>query len=174
MIHTRSIRRGIAFTSVAALAFGVLAGCGGSLTDYGCSDRDVKLADTLNELPVLGASPENGKPVSEESGCDDDDGFAYATRYYASDLDRARLQDFYRTAAERDGWQSVNDTATSSGEGLVTSIAASCFTREMDGVTAHLGLFFPSDLNGSADSADVPEDEYGLRVTASHDGNAWC
>ncbi|MEU4423894.1 hypothetical protein AB0F81_24960 [Actinoplanes sp. NPDC024001] len=152
--------------ALAVLTVAALSGCGlTELITYGCSDRDREFAGTLAGLPVLAAHPDGATEVGAGSGCDDDDGFAHAGRNYRSDLDRAAIQDFYRAAAEKDGWAAGGER---------TDAATSCFTREIDGTTAYLSIWYPSDFNDTPGLGDAPEDEYGLNVTASHDGDAWC
>ncbi|WP_328467442.1 hypothetical protein OHA21_49050 [Actinoplanes sp. NBC_00393] len=152
-----------------------LTACGsGSVFGGGCSHRDRAFAGDLNELAILGVHPDGAEGVGEGFGCDEDDGFAHAGRSYRSRLDRPGVQTFYRTAAEQDGWTWSGDGPGVPSTGLVVSAARSCFTKEVDGTTAYLAVWFPSDFNDTPGVPDAPADEYGLEVTASHDGAAWC
>lgn len=161
--------------ALAVLVLGTLTGCGlEEIVTYGCSDRDVRFATALRQLPILAVHPDDAQVVDEGSGCDDDDGFAHAGRTYRSALTRDGVLAFYRTAAERDGWRFSGGNSATPSTGLMVSAAASCFTREVDGTTAYLSVWFPSDFNGLEGERDAPADEYGLNVTASHDGAAWC
>lgn len=57
-------------------ATGVWALSGGL---YGCTSADQALAPTLASLSILDAHPSQTQPKDERhSGCDEDDGFAYA------------------------------------------------------------------------------------------------
>lgn len=70
---------------------------------------------------------------------------------------------FYRAMAAKDGWQPDSDRRD---EGL-------CFSKPYGTVTAYLSVWFPSfyDIEGEPRANAM---EYGLDVTASHDGSAWC
>ncbi|MBM2614502.1 hypothetical protein JIG36_02885 [Actinoplanes sp. LDG1-06] len=160
---------------VGALAAGSLSGCGvGSLLDYGCSDRDVRLGPVLAQEPVLAEQPDGAIRLGDFSGCDDDDGFAYAGRSYRSDLSRDEVLTFYRAAAEKHGWTWAGDGTPVPSTGLVISAAQACFTKVIDDADAHLSVWFPADFNGVPGEPDAPADEYGLDLRASHDGAAWC
>ncbi len=52
-------------------------------------------------------------------------------------------------------------------EGLVASGARLCFTKPLNDVIGYLSVWFPSDFGDN--TAD-----YGVEVTASHDGAAGC
>ncbi|MER5861824.1 hypothetical protein [Kitasatospora sp. NPDC002040] len=152
------------------LGLTVLAGCGaagvwavtGGL--YGCTSRDQELADGLRTLPVLDARRPDARQLDRRySGCDEDDGFAYAGQHYEHGGTPAELLAFYRAEASGDGWQPAPD-------GHAGQL---CFTKPYGTVTAHLKVWVP----GTFDSAGEPPanpGEYGLEVTASHDGSAWC
>jgi len=62
--------------------------------------------------------------------------------------------------------------------GLAAYVAfGGCTLRDMDladgSVTAHLSVWFPSTYDIAGEPPAKPT-EYGLEVTASHDGSAWC
>ncbi|MFH8803763.1 hypothetical protein ACH4F6_29825 [Streptomyces sp. NPDC017936] len=148
-------------------ATGVWALSGGL---YGCTRADEELAPTLASLSILDAHPSRTQPRHERhSGCDEDDGFAYAGQYYRLTTSRADVLAFYREAAAKDGWrlESASSSPSPAPGGLAVDTSALCFEKPVAGTTAHLAVWFPGDLGDSAD-------DFGLEVTASHDGTAWC
>ncbi|MEW1903655.1 hypothetical protein ACFQ67_31240 [Streptomyces sp. NPDC056488] len=148
-------------------ATGVWALSGGL---YGCTGADQELAPTLASLSILDAHPSQTQPQDERySGCDEDDGFAYAGQYYRYTTSRVGVLSFYRQAAVEDGWrlESANPSPSPAPDSLAVDTSALCFEKTVAGTTAHLAVWFPSDLGDSAGN-------YGLDVTASHDGSAWC
>ncbi|WEH16494.1 hypothetical protein [Streptomyces sp. VNUA24] len=148
-------------------ATGVWALSGGL---YGCTEADEELAPVLASLSILDAQPNRTQPDDERySGCDEDDGFAYAGQYYRLTTSRASVLTFYRKAAAEDGWRLASaDSSPSPAPGsLAVGTSALCFEKPIAGTTAHLAVWFPSDLGDGAD-------DFGLEVTASHDGTAWC
>ncbi|MFI0084666.1 hypothetical protein [Streptomyces bobili] len=148
-------------------ATGVWALSGGL---YGCTKADERLAPTLASLSVLDAHPSRTRPQDERySGCDEDDGFAYAGQSYRLTTSRAEVLTFYRHAATEGGWRlkSTNPSPAPAPDSLAVDISALCFEKPVAGTTAHLAVWFPGDLGDSPDA-------YGLEVTASHDGTAWC
>ncbi|MFE5832727.1 hypothetical protein ACFQ8W_21070 [Streptomyces sp. NPDC056508] len=148
-------------------ATGVWALSGGL---YGCTGADQELAPTLASLSILDAHPSQTQPQDERySGCDEDDGFAYAGQYYRYTTSRVGVLSFYRQAAVEDGWrlESANPSPSPAPDSLAVDTSALCFEKTVAGTTAHLAVWFPSDLGDSTGN-------YGLDVTASHDGSAWC
>lgn len=148
-------------------ATGVWALSGGL---YGCTRADEELAPTLASSSILDAHASQTRPRDERySGCDEDDGFAYAGQYYRLTTSRASVLTFYRKAATEYGWRlkSANPSPSPAPGSLAIDISALCFEKSVAGTTAHLAVWFPSDLGDSPD-------DYGLEVTASHDGTAWC
>ncbi|WP_285558823.1 hypothetical protein [Actinoplanes regularis] len=118
--------------------------------------------------------PDAAAPKDRYSGCDTDDGFAYAGQRYQTALDRESIMSFYRAAATADGWHADGENPTPvPSAGLVVSGAAGCFHNEIDGATAYLNVWFPSDLNVPGETQE-PKDVYGIELTGSHDGDAWC
>ncbi|GAA1278873.1 hypothetical protein Psi02_60910 [Planotetraspora silvatica] len=74
------------------------------------------------------------------------------------------MQSFYAKAAKVDGWTpEIDPTGPPRGQG------EQCFTKTIDGTTAHLHLWYPADLEATGE-----RDQYGIEITASHDGGAWC
>ncbi|MFJ8696925.1 hypothetical protein [Streptomyces roseolilacinus] len=149
------------------VATGVWALSGGL---YGCTRADEELAPTLASLSILDTHPSQTQPEDERySGCDEDDGFAYAGQYYRLTTSRADVLAFYREAAAEDGWrlEGANPSPSPTPDSLAIDTSALCFEKLAAGTTVHLAVWFPSDLGGSSD-------DYGLEVTASHDGTAWC
>ncbi|MFD9612885.1 hypothetical protein ACFWWS_26340 [Streptomyces sp. NPDC059083] len=148
-------------------ATGVWALSGGL---YGCTGSDEELAPTLASLSILDAHPSQTQPKGERySGCDEDDGFAYAGQYYRHTMSRVGVLSFYRQAAAEDGWrlESADPSPAPAPGSLVVDSSALCFEKPVAGATAHLAVWFPGDLGDRAGG-------YGLEITASHDGAAWC
>ncbi|MET9650540.1 hypothetical protein ABZZ44_09740 [Streptomyces sp. NPDC006460] len=152
------------------LGLTVLAGCGvtgvwavsGGL--YGCTFRDQELADELATFAVLEVRPPDARKSGKRySSCDEDDGFADAGQHYEHTGTREELLAFYRAMAAKDGWQPGRDRRD---DGL-------CFSKPYGAVTAYLSVWFPSsyDIEGEP---RANAKEYGLDVSASHDGSAWC
>jgi hypothetical protein len=122
----------------------------------------------------MSARPNTAAPQERYSGCDMDDGFAYAGRRYQIELDREYVLSFYRSAAIADQWQAEGGNLTPvPSVGLVASAAVGCFHKQIDGPVAYLRVWFPSDLN-VPDATQEPEDLYGIDLTGSHDGDAFC
>ena len=58
---------------------------------------------------------------------------------------------------------------------LVIAGPGVCYTRQVDGTTAYLLVWSPSDLNGPGPTEpQAPADLYGVEITAAHDCEAWC
>lgn len=174
MINT-SLRRAVGLAVMGALAVGTSSGCSGLLSSLGgCSARDGRFAATLADLPIMSLHPGAATPKDRYSGCDTDDGFAYAGQRYQTELDRESIMSFYRAAATADGWLADGENPTPvPSAGLVVSAAAGCFHKEIDGTTAHLSVWFPSDLDVPGEIQE-PKDVFGVDLTGSHDGDAWC
>lgn len=175
MIHVR-LRRAVGLAVVGT----VLVCCAwwqrdGVLMPFiGCSDSDERLAVILADLPIMSAHPDAATPKDRYSGCDTDDGFAYARQRYQTGLDRESIMSFYRTATVADGWHADGENPTPvPSAGLVVSASAACFHKEIDGTTAYLSLNFPSDLNVPG-GIQEPKDLYGIDLSGSHDDVAWC
>lgn len=159
-----------------------LAGCLHVASPLGsCTDRDVRLASTLGELPVLQAHPDGTVLTDNYSGCDTDDGFPYAGRQYRPGLDRQAIHTFYATAAAKDGWQFHSENHPPAPGTLVVTGPGVCYTKQVDGTTAYLKVWYPSDLNPldpaepqASTELQAPVDLYGVEVTAAHDGEAGC
>ncbi|WP_189506968.1 hypothetical protein [Streptomyces narbonensis] len=148
-------------------ATGVWALSGGL---YGCTRADQELAPTLASLSILDAHPKRTQTQDDRySGCDEDDGFAYAGQYYQYSTSRADVLSFYRQVAAEDGWRlaSADPSPAPAPDSLAVDTSSLCFVKPVAGTTAHLSVWFPSDLGDS-------DGNYGLDITASHDGFAWC
>ncbi|MFI1992087.1 hypothetical protein [Actinoplanes sp. NPDC020271] len=174
MIVNRLFRT-VALTVIGALVVGTSMGCSGPATALGgCSARDERFAVVLVDLPIMSVHPDAATTKDRYSGCDSDDGFAYAGQRYQTELDREAVMSFYRAAAAADGWQAdgENPTPVPSAD-LVVSAAAGCFRKDIDGTTAYLNVWYPSDLNIPGEVQE-PADVYGIEVTGSYDGDAWC
>lgn len=168
-------RRTAGLAVIGALIAGTACGCSDLLSPVpGCSDRDQRFAAVLADLPILSAHPGDATPKDRYSGCDIDDGFAYAGRRYRTGLDRESILSFYRAAATADGWHPDKENPTPvPSAGLIVSGSAGCFYKEIGGTTVHLGVWFPSDLTVPGQVPE-PEDVYGIDLNGSHDGDAWC
>ncbi|MEU8663912.1 hypothetical protein [Actinoplanes philippinensis] len=172
-----SSRRWVRPAVVAVLAAGLSSGCAGPDWLAGaCTDRDEQFVSVLAELPILAVHPGDAELVDSETGCDNDSGFAHAGRQYRSGLAREAVMSFYRTAAPADGWRSDGEDPTPvPSDALVVSGAAACFSKEVDGATVHLSVWFPSDFNVPGEPRlQSPTDVFGLAANGSHDGAAWC
>lgn len=136
---------------------------------YGCTPRDERFAVRLSELDVLDVRPPGATPQDDRyQGCDEDDGFAYAGQSYLPAGDPASVVRFYRDEFTGLGWRlRSQDDDPVPEHGLVSSGARLCLTREIEGTTAYLTVWFPADFGEAAR-------QYGVEVTASHDGGAWC
>ncbi|MEU9581157.1 hypothetical protein [Streptomyces chilikensis] len=148
-------------------ATGVWALSGGL---YGCTRADEELAPILASLSILDAHPSRTQPRDERySGCDEDDGFAYAGQYYRLTTSRADVLAFYRKAAAEDGWRlrSADSSPSPAPGSLAVDTSTLCFEKPVAGTTAHLAVWFPGDLGDDAG-------DFGLEATVSRDGAAWC
>ncbi|MEU8609081.1 hypothetical protein AB0C29_13865 [Actinoplanes sp. NPDC048791] len=168
----RTIRIGVA----GALIVGLSCGCAGLISALpGCSDRNERFAATLANLPILMTHPDGATPTGSESGCDVDSGFASAGRQYRAEMSREGILSFYRTAAADDGWQAVDNPTPAPPKGLVIDGDVGCFQKEIDGTTARLDVWFPSDFNALyGPELQEPEGAYGIDVYGSHDDDAEC
>jgi hypothetical protein len=170
-------RRTAIVSAMGSLVVGLLGGCNGVLSSLGgCSERDERFVATLANLPILSAHPDGVTPKGRDQGCDTDDGFAHAGQRYQTEMGREGIMSFYRAAAAADGWQAGGENPTPvPSSGLIVSGAAGCYHKEVEGTTAYLAVWFPSDFNVSGvPELQEPKDVYGIEVTGSHDGDAWC
>ena len=169
------IRRAAGLVLTGLLVVSSSAGCTNLLSSLGgCSDRDERFSATLADLSILAAHPDAATQISSSSGCDTDDGFASAGRQYQAETPREDVVSFYRAAATADGWHAGVEAPTPvPSTGLVVAGAAACFDKEIDGTTAYLKVWFPSDFNAPGEPQE-PTGVYGIDVTGSHDGSAWC
>lgn len=77
------VHRATSVAAIGALVVTLSSGCAGLPSSFrGCSDRDERFATTLADLPILTAHPDGATPMSNESGCDTDDRYAYASQRY--------------------------------------------------------------------------------------------
>ena len=145
-----------------------LSGAGGFAL-YGCTPRDERLAVTLASRAELQVRPADAQPRGGVSyGCDEDDGFAHAGQFFLPAQAPADVVLFYRKRFSDLGWELQHESADPvPEEGLVISGARLCFAKEIAGVTNHLAVWFPSDYGDATR-------EYGVEITGSIDGNAWC
>lgn len=177
----RSVNRAFLTGLSAVVGLGALPACGVAVPSYGCSDRDEKFAPALRKLSIFKAYPGHVVELDSYSGCDQDDGFAYAGTKYLAPLGRSGILDFYRVAAVKEDWHFDGDRASPPAGALVISAGGSCYSKAVDGTTAYLRIWFPGDL-GDTGGAPVPspakgtssQSVYGVEVMASHDHEAWC
>jgi hypothetical protein len=178
----KSLTRVLLASLTAVIGLGTVPACSVAVPAYGCSDRDEKFASALPKLDIFQAHPNHVVELESYSGCDADDGFAYAGTKYLVPLNRNELLDFYRVAAKEDDWRFDGDRASPAVDhALVTSAGGSCYSKEIDGTTAYLRVWFPGDLGDTAAAAapsaatgTSSQSVYGVEITASHDGEAWC
>jgi hypothetical protein len=172
-----SVGRVAGLALVAVVVGGLSSGCAGPDWLAGaCTNRDERFVNALTKLPILTVHPGGAVLIDSEAGCDNDSGFAHAGRRYRSGLAREDIMYFYRTAVPSDGWRADGENPTPvPSDALVLSGAAACFSKEIDGATVYLAVWFPSDFNvpGVAE-LQSPADIYGLEAKGSHDGAAWC
>lgn len=155
-IPSTALRTAATVVAIVGLAVASLAGFTWWALDgglYGCTPRDVGFSDVLVresalDLPPPGAAA-SGAPYS---GCDDDEGFAYAGQSYLSATSPRAVLDHYRTATADLGW---------------TPDGARCFTREIDGVTAYLSVWFRPE-------AGERTPDFFIEIRAGRDEEAWC
>jgi hypothetical protein len=167
---------------ITVMGLGALPACSVSVPAFGCSDRDEEFAPTLQKLSIFKVYPNRVVELDSYSGCDSDDGFAYAGQYYLVSLGRNEVLDFYRVAATKDDWRLDSDDASpAADQAPVTSAGRSCYTKAVEGTTTYLRIWFPGDL-GDTKGAPAPspatgrssQSIYGVEVRASHDHEAWC
>jgi hypothetical protein len=153
-----------------------LTGCGVSTVLSGCTERDQRLVEILNKDAVLVLHPSPATQVKAYADCDSDDGFAYAGRQFQSDVDRDKIIAFYQQAAPQAGWTVTSQNPPPRPDALVVSPGIECFSKEIDGTTAHLIVGFPSDFNHPSipDSPRYPSNLFRIELRGSHDGNLWC
>jgi len=160
----RTIRIGV----TGALIIGLSCACAGLLSALpGCSDRNERFAATLADLPILQAHPDGATATDSESGCDADGGFAFAGRQYQTEMNPEGIVSFYRAAAAADGWLADDNPTPAPSTGPGVSATGGCFLKKIDGSTARLIIWFPSNLQG-------PGDAYGIDVSGRYDDAAEC
>ncbi|MFE0653485.1 hypothetical protein ACFVZH_33435 [Streptomyces sp. NPDC059534] len=126
------------------LAAGCLTGCSFLSPFKNCEGTESRVKDLaslriLESRPPAATLPKDFKDV--ESGCIDDSGDAwlFAERTYAFPGTRAEVIQYYRTAAERDGWKLEQD---SERPPVPEETAGLCFARGGDGQVMLLTLYF--------------------------------
>ncbi|HET6478834.1 MAG TPA: hypothetical protein VFG35_02155 [Actinoplanes sp.] len=173
MGHRR--RRAVASLLATVSAVSALQGCTWQGISYGCSDRDSAFSSTLADLAILAEHPADAESAEAYAGCDPDDGFAYAGRTYRVSFARSGILAFYRHTAVADGWHLDGENPPPPTAGLVVSGSASCYSKQVEGTTAYLAVWFPDDLLvPGAPAPATPYATFGVEVTASHDSGAWC
>ncbi|MEU8231049.1 hypothetical protein AB0C12_15755 [Actinoplanes sp. NPDC048967] len=168
----RTIRLGVAGALVGALS----CGCAGLLSALpGCSDRNERFAATLADLPILRTHPDGATSADSESGCDIDGGFAFAGQQYRTEMNRESIMSFYRAAATTDGWRADDNPTPAPSTGPGVSAIGGCFLKKIDGSTARLIIWFPSNRD-VPDAADFgrPGGAYGIDVSGRYDDDGEC
>lgn len=138
-----------------------------SIFGGGCSSRDALFPSTLEKDPVLELHPDGAEIRGRYSGCDPDDGFAFAGRRYLPAGDPSGVVAFYRNAAPGAGWTLRSEDPSPVQPGKLVTSSRLCFTKTIEGTSGYLSLSFPSDFGDNSR-------EYSLELTASHDGTASC
>ncbi|MEU8538829.1 hypothetical protein AB0C52_02340 [Streptomyces sp. NPDC048717] len=162
----RTLARPAALVLATALLTGGLTGCDAlaSLDVCGGTADRVK---AMRSDPILQAAPEGAitpKGLGEvEAGCSEDSGagWLYAERVYAHPGSREKVLDFYRTAADKDGW--LLRRGAEQGHGTGRAEEGLCFTRGEDGDTLTLSVHFTDarQLKENYDYVAGPEFDSG-------------
>jgi hypothetical protein len=165
--------------TVAIAMLGILPACGSALPQYGCHEADQELVPRLERLPILDVHPDGAVPVDKYSGCDADDSFASAGRYYRAPVGRNDVLAFYRAATKRDGWRYLGYTPGSPAPNLAEGEGA-CYSKDVKDAIAYLRVWFPGDKGDAIpDSRPLPTSTagasvYGLELTAAHEDRGGC
>ncbi|MFE7766839.1 hypothetical protein [Streptomyces sp. NPDC057438] len=182
MASRKGTGRGASVLLTAALVTGVLTGCE-PLTDAAsaasCEGTGSRV-DELKSYGVLDARPRGTiAPKGFEkldAGCWEDSGEAwlYADRTYVFPGDKADVTRYYRTAAEREGWQPSRATQKSSKEDRATNL---CFTRGKEDDATILDVYFLTDaILEAEESKPGPEFDsgvgYRVSLSSTADGSA--
>ena len=122
----------------------------------GAGQRCEELSTQLAGLPLLDKWPSTLQPATRSSGCDGSEftSVAEARREFNGIPDPTTVVAFYRTEAERDGWQVRVPTPPAEDQALL------CATREIDGTAQHLELTQPTQWSYALQIADEPSDGY--------------
>ena len=173
MLGTERDPRTVELVLVVSILLGVgAAGCSPStrIPSLFCSARDERLAPKLARQAVLKVHPPGATLQGRSSGCDEDDGFAYAGRAYNPVADTDEVVAFYQRAVPAEGWKLRRINKPDSPHRR-SGRARLCFTKTIDETTAHLSVWFVKDMPLPEDE---PTDDFTVEITASHDGGAWC
>jgi hypothetical protein len=166
----------------AVLVTGVLTGCeplADAASAPSCEGTGSRV-DELKSYGVLDARPQ-GTIVPKgfeklDAGCWEDSGEAWlhADRTYVFPGDKADVTQYYKAAAEQEGWQPSRATQKSLKEDRAANL---CFTRgEKDDATI-LDVYFLTDAILEAEESEAgPEFDsgvgYRVSVTSTADGSA--
>ncbi|GLF95876.1 hypothetical protein [Streptomyces yaizuensis] len=118
------------------------------LFEYGCRDREDRLAKVLATDPLLDAGPAGTAGPRAYTGCDDDDLWVYAGNRYAYARTEANAAAHYREAAPANGWRPTSRKG--------------CFTKKIGSSTAYF------TVDGVADG------ELEVSIVANHEDVEWC
>lgn len=156
--------------AVAVLCLGLLAGLTFGAVQLGrsfaggfaCDERDEALAKRLSELPELSLRPPSAQPQDEVyRECSFLDGYAWAEQEFESTAGPADVLAFYRKELPAAGWAPVPTPAEEEEYGPVRPEGITCFSRQVDGATAYLLLYFPEEDGRNTTM-------YWLEVSATH------
>ncbi|MFD5029602.1 hypothetical protein ACFWM0_04105 [Streptomyces sp. NPDC058405] len=164
-----------------ALATGALTGCQSFLDAapaQGCENTESRVKE-LESYDILDSRPE-GTVVPQgfkdlESGCWEDSGEAwvYAERTYVFRGDKAEVTQYYRAAAEHDGWEL---SQTSGKASKAERPANLCFTLGTGDGTTMLDVYFlTEEILDAEERKPGPEfssgSGYRVAVTSTADGS---
>lgn len=142
-------------------------------TIHGCTSADMEFSQNLKSLGILDAHPAYVTAKGDRySGCDDDDGFAFAGQYYGPMASRDAVKSFYVGAAEDQGWLRAGDSDSTFPRKI-------CFKKKLNEAEVYLGIWFPGDFEEGSDDGEYDAegnngDKYGVEVTGGRHGSAWC
>ncbi|MFD7897540.1 hypothetical protein [Streptomyces sp. NPDC059743] len=165
-----------------ALATGALTGCDSLLLDAaldrGCENTESRVKE-LESYDILDSRPE-GTVVPQgfedlESGCwaDSGDASVYADRTYVFPGEKAEVIQYYRAAAERDGWELSQTLAKSSKAERPADL---CFTLDKGDGTTMLDVYFLTeeilDAEGRKPGPEFNSGSgYRVSITSPADGS---
>ncbi|WIN00434.1 hypothetical protein ACTOB_004139 [Actinoplanes oblitus] len=157
MIH-RVLGSVAAFTMVATLAAGPLAGCG-QPGHAGCPDRDEQRVKVLAQLPILRARPSSTEAAGTYSGCGQDDSgdpiAPYAGQRYRSTSAEPTIRAFYWGELMKDGWRNASPAIPPEvAPSLAFQRGVSCLVKDVAGTTVVFTISFDPAPSASSSPAE--------------------